>query len=306
MNEVADSALRWLEAFLHHLAHERRLSTHTLSNYRRDLERILSWQEEQGQPGWDRLNPHQVRAYVAWRHRQGSSGKTLQRELSSLRSLYRYLVREGAVTHNPAQGIRAPKVQRKLPAVLDADQLAKVLDQDDSDPLDLRDLAMLELFYASGLRLAELVSIDQGDIDLQDGTLEVTGKGAKTRRVPVGSKAREATRAWLAARPHLAAPDEPALFVSQRGKRIHPRTVQERLRRWALKQGAARHIHPHLLRHSFASHLLESSGDLRAVQELLGHADISTTQIYTHLDFQHLAQVYDQAHPRARKREKDS
>jgi integrase/recombinase XerC len=305
MPEATHSAVDWLEAFLSHLAHERRLSGHTLGNYRRDLERVLHWQAEQGRSGWNQLNAHQVRAYTAWRHRQGRSGRTLQRELAALRSLYRYLLREGAVAHNPAQGIRAPKVQRKLPAVLDTDTLAKVLQQDDTDPLELRDLAMLELFYASGLRLAELVSVDRGDIDMQDGTLEVTGKGAKTRRVPVGTKAREAVQAWLAVRPGLAAADEPALFVSQRGRRIHPRTVQQRLQRWALKQGAPRHIHPHLLRHSFASHLLESSGDLRAVQELLGHADIGTTQIYTHLDFQHLAQVYDQAHPRARKRKKD-
>jgi integrase/recombinase XerC len=198
--------------------------------------------------------------------------------------------------------VRAPKVRRKLPATLDADQLCALLDAPDDEPLAQRDAAMVELFYSSGLRLAELISVNLGDIDMQDGTLTVTGKGAKTRRVPVGTKAREAIRCWLEQRGRLARPDEPALFVSQRGKRIHPRTVQQRLNRWALTQGATRNVHPHLLRHSFASHLLESSGDLRAVQELLGHSDISTTQVYTHLDFQHLAQVYDKAHPRAKKK----
>jgi integrase/recombinase XerC len=295
---VSDS----LEAFLRHLAHERRLSPHTLSNYRRDLVRIRDWLARDGRGAWDRLDQQKVRRYVAARHRSGASGKTLQRELSSLRSLFRYLLREGIATSNPALGVRAPKVGRKLPATLDADQLCVLLDNTDDEPLARRDAAMVELFYSSGLRLAELISVNLGDIDMQDGTLTVTGKGAKTRRVPVGRKAREAIQGWLTLRARLAKPDEPALFVSRRGTRIHPRSVQQRLNRWALTKGATRRVHPHLLRHSFASHLLESSGDLRAVQELLGHSDISTTQIYTHLDFQHLAQVYDKAHPRAKKK----
>ncbi len=203
---------------------------------------------------------------------------------------------------NPAVGVRAPKSPRKLPGTLDADQLCGLLDRVEDDPLSLRDSAMIELFYSSGLRLAELISVNLGDIDMADGELSVLGKGAKTRRVPVGQKAREAVQRWLRVRPGLADRDEPALFVSSRGTRIHPRTVQQRLTRWAREQGANQGLHPHMLRHSFATHLLESSGDLRAVQELLGHADIGTTQIYTHLDFQHLAQVYDQAHPRARKK----
>lgn len=291
-----------MDAFLHHLAHERRLSDHTLTNYRRDLTRVRDWLKEAKRGPWERLDQETVRAYVARRHRGGASGKTLQRELSALRSLYRYLVREGILGQNPAQGVRAPKSARKLPATLDADQLCGLLDHPDDDPLTMRDTAMIELLYSSGLRLAELVSIDMGDIDMEDATLEVTGKGAKTRRVPVGGQAREAIRRWIRVRGNYVGADQSALFVSQRGNRIHPRTVQQRLQRWATAQGATRNVHPHLLRHSFASHLLESSGDLRAVQELLGHSDIGTTQIYTHLDFQHLAQVYDKAHPRARKK----
>ena len=291
-----------LEAFLGHLAHERRLSPHTLTNYRRDLLGIHTWSDTEGVDGWERLGEHEIRRYIAWRHRNGASGKTLQRELSSLRGLFNYLIREGRLDSNPAIGIRAPKSPRKLPATLDADQLCALLDHPDDDPLILRDSAMIELFYSSGLRLAELVSINTGDIDMADGSLDVTGKGAKTRRVPVGGKALEAVIRWQRVRANFAGSEEPALFVSQRGNRIHPRTVQQRLKHWAQEQGSTRNIHPHLLRHSFATHLLESSGDLRAVQELLGHSDISTTQIYTHLDFQHLAQVYDKAHPRAKKK----
>ncbi len=297
-----DPAADWLERFHHHLAHERRMSPRTLESYQRDLRQVLAWCRSQGIADWPQLGQHQVRAYVAWRHRRGLSGKSLQRELSALRSLYRYLLREGAVNQNPAQGVRAPKSQRRLPTTLDADQLGRLLDVTGADALELRDLAMLELMYSSGLRLSELVSVNLGEIDFDDASLEVTGKGAKTRRLPVGRQALKALRRWLDVRAKLAAPDEPALFVGRRGKRLGRRAVQQRLHRWALRTGAPRDLHPHLLRHSFASHLLESSGDLRAVQELLGHADISTTQIYTHLDFQHLAQVYDQAHPRARRR----
>jgi integrase/recombinase XerC len=291
-----------LEAFLRHLSHERRLSGHTLTNYRRDLTRFRDWLNRWMGHTWEQLDQQRVRDYVASRHRGGASGRTLQRELSALRSLYRYLMRERVVGHNPAQGVRAPKTARKLPATLDADQLCGLLDSWDDDPLALRDTAMIELFYSSGLRLAELIAIDVGDLDASDATLEVTGKGAKTRRVPVGSKALEAIGRWLRVRSNYAGPGQAALFVSKRGNRIHPRTVQQRLQRWAMLRGAPNKVHPHMLRHSFASHLLESSGDLRAVQELLGHSDISTTQIYTHLDFQHLAQVYDKAHPRARKK----
>ncbi|HEB95380.1 MAG TPA: tyrosine recombinase XerC [Sedimenticola thiotaurini] len=299
---AADPLREWSDRFLHHLRHERRLSPLTLENYRRDLTRLGDWCAGRGIGRWRDLDGHQVRQYLAERHRHGISARTLQRELSSLRSLFRYLLREGEAEANPAQGIRAPKGQRRLPATLDADQLGHLLDAPPADPLEQRDLAMMELLYSSGLRLAELVSLERDQIDREDATLVVTGKGAKSRRVPVGRKALAALEQWLRVRPTLAAADETALFVSRHGRRIHPRTVQQRLRRWALRQGAPRDLHPHLLRHSFASHLLESSGDLRAVQELLGHADISTTQIYTHLDFQHLARVYDAAHPRARRK----
>ncbi|EXJ13461.1 tyrosine recombinase XerC [Imhoffiella purpurea] len=291
-----------IDAFIGHLGSERRLSPHTLSNYRRDLEGIAAWSADTLDQAIDRLQESEVRRYVAWRHRNGASGKTLQRELSSLRSLYRWLLREGRTEVNPAVGVRAPKTPRKLPATLDADQLCALLDRPEEDLLTIRDTAIVELFYSSGLRLAELVAVNLGDIDMSEGELSVLGKGSKTRRLPVGAQAREAVRHWLRVRANLADADEPALFVSSRGTRINPRTVQKRLERWAQEQGATRHLHPHLLRHSFATHLLESSGDLRAVQELLGHADIGTTQIYTHLDFQHLAQVYDQAHPRAKKK----
>jgi integrase/recombinase XerC len=300
-----------LDAYLHHLAHERRLSPLTLVNYRRDLEGIDAWLTDGGLGLWEGLDAQTVRRYVAARHRGGASGRTLQRELSALRGLYRYLLREGRIGHNPAQGIRAPKAQRKLPATLGADELCALLDHaaageapdgSPAEPLAVRDTAMIELFYSSGLRLAELISVNLGDIDPAEALLTVVGKGAKTRRVPVGSKALDAIRAWVSVRGLLADQGESALFVSSRGTRIHPRTVERRLQRWAQEQGAPRGIHPHLLRHSFATHLLESSGDLRAVQELLGHADIATTQIYTHLDFQHLAEVYDRAHPRARRK----
>jgi integrase/recombinase XerC len=289
-------------AFLEHLRHERRLSPRTLEGYGHDLGLFAAWLHGAGATEWSAVTEHHVRGFVAARRRQGASGRSVQRELSALRSFFRYLLREGVARSNPAKGVRAPKTPRKLPATLDPDQLGRLLDAPADTPLAIRDAAIMELFYSSGLRLAELIGLDLGDVDLGDATVEVTGKGAKTRRVPVGRLAVEALRRWLGVRPDFAGADERALFVSERGRRLHPRTVQARLRRLALERGAARHVHPHLLRHSFASHLLESSGDLRAVQELLGHANIGTTQIYTHLDFQHLAQAYDVAHPRARRK----
>jgi len=300
---MSDSQLqRWQTRFILYLRHERRLSGHTVSGYQRDLQRMVEWCDARAILRWQDLKQHHARDFLAGRHRKGISGKSLQRELSVLRSLFRYLIREGETDQNPIQGVRAPKVKRHLPATLDTDQLGRILDVKAGTPLELRDLAMMELFYSSGLRLAELISLELQDIDPRDPILVVTGKGAKTRHLPVGRMAQQALQRWIEVRTDLAAPNEPALFVSSRGTRIHPRTVQQRIARWAESNDAALHVHPHMLRHSFASHLLESSGDLRAVQELLGHADISTTQIYTHLDFQHLAQVYDNAHPRARKK----
>ncbi len=291
----------WQDRFLDYLYHVRRLSPRTLESYARDLNQVIAWLTDQSIDNWKGLNQHLIRNYIAYRHRRGLSPKSLHRELSSLRSLFDFLMREGELEANPARGVRAPKVRRRLPTTLDVDQISQLLDIQDDSPEALRDLAIMELFYSSGLRLAELVSLNLGDIDPQDAMVEVTGKGAKTRRVPVGSKAREALQNWLSVRDQMAHVEEMALFVGVRGKRISRSTIQKRLHHWSIVQHSPRNIHPHLLRHSFASHLLESSGDLRAVQELLGHANISTTQIYTHLDFQHLAEVYDKAHPRARK-----
>jgi len=291
-----------IAAFLGHLRHERRLSPRTADGYGCDLAAFAAWLAGHGPADFAAVTEHHVRAFVAARRRGGASGRSVQRALSALRSFYRYLLREGLAAASPAQGLRAPRSPRKLPATLDPDQLARLLDAPAEDPLAIRDAAVTELFYSSGLRLAELVGLDLADLDLADAMVEVRGKGAKTRRVPVGAPALAALRRWLALRPAMAGEAERAVFVSGRGTRLHPRSVQTRLQQLARARGAPRHVHPHLLRHSFASHLLESSGDLRAVQELLGHANIGTTQIYTHLDFQHLAQAYDVAHPRARRK----
>ncbi len=292
----------WLQQFAAHLRNERRLSPLTLQHYLRDLDGFLAFCRDEGIQTWADVDAHHVRSFVARRHRQGLSGRSLQRQLSAVRSFYKFLLREGMARNNPAQGVRAPKSGRKLPQALDPDQVGRLLAPGQGSPEDIRDHAMMELLYSSGLRLAELVGLELTDVDPRDATVRVTGKGAKTRVVPVGRMALQALDAWRQVRGELAAPGETALFVSRRGTRIHPRSVQSRLRLWGQRQGLASRVHPHKLRHSFASHILESSGDLRAVQELLGHADISTTQIYTHLDFQHLARVYDQAHPRAKKK----
>jgi integrase/recombinase XerC len=291
-----------VDCFLQYLRTERRMSPHTVSNYHRDLLRLSAFCVQHGIDDWRAFDVHQARAYVMALHRGGLSGRSIQRFLSAARSFYRYLLREKLVTHNPLIGVTAPKSPKRLPKTLSAEQTGALVGIDATDPLGFRDLAILELFYSSGLRLAELVGLDLDAVDLDDATVRVTGKGAKTRVLPVGRFARAALTRWLAARGQFAAPDQPALFVGRNGTRLGARAVQLRLRHWARRQGIDVPVHPHMLRHSFASHLLESSGDLRAVQELLGHADISTTQIYTHLDFQHLAKVYDQAHPRARRK----
>jgi integrase/recombinase XerC len=248
------------------------------------------------------LDVQRVRALIAVHHQKGLSGRSIQRLLSALRSFYAYLQREGIIDNNPAQGVSAPKGKRELPRTLDVDQVAQLLSVEPSNDLLLRDQAMLELFYSSGLRLAELVSLNMSELDLDAALVRVIGKGAKTREVPIGRRAKAILLRWFSVRAAWAGQTtQEAVFITRRGHRLSPRTVQKRLRSWGLRQGFDVAIHPHRLRHAFATHLLESSGDLRAVQELLGHTDISTTQVYTHLDFQHLAKVYDQAHPRARK-----
>ena len=300
--EPAESLGERIERFCRHLANERGLSAHTVQGYRRDLAAFARYVGSRRVSDWRGVDARFVRGFVAWRHRSSVGGRSIQRGLSALRTFFDYCVREGAMTGNPARAVSAPKASRRLPNVLDIDRAGALMELDGDDPLGLRDRAMLELTYSSGLRLSELCGLAVADVDLEGGLVRVFGKGRKARVVPVGRHARDAVRAWLAVRAALAGRGESALFVSRRGSRISPRTVQARFARHALVRGVGVHVHPHMLRHSFATHLLESSGDLRAVQELLGHADIGTTQVYTQLDFQHLAAVYDKAHPRARRK----
>ncbi len=283
--------------FLHHLEVERAMSPHTLDGYRRDLAALGGWADDAGTDPCA-LTDAQLRAFVAAEHRRGLSPKSLQRRLSACRSFYRWLLKHGRIAANPAAAIRAPKAPRKLPQVLDPDEAKQLVEVPTDAPLGLRDRALLELFYSSGLRLSELCALRWRDLHLDDGLVTVLGKGSRQRTVPVGSHARAALSAWrVEQRPGSDAP----VFPGRNGP-ITPRAVKVRLRQLARRQGLFKRVHPHLLRHSFASHVLESSGDLRGVQELLGHADIATTQIYTHLDFQHLAKVYDAAHPRAKRK----
>jgi integrase/recombinase XerC len=287
--------------YLAHLQQKRQLSPNTVEGYGRDLQYLLAFCEKNALTECRQLQPHHVRMLIAERHRKGSGSKSLQRLLASVRGLFNFLLQQRQADINPAVGIRAPKGEKRLPHTLDVDQMQQLLAIDPDDPLAVRDKAILELFYSSGLRLSELLNLHLHNYDQSDQCVRVVGKGNKERIVPVGSLAQQALQDWLQLREQFA-PQQDFLFVSQRGSRLHPSTVQKRLKQWGIKQGIDRGLHPHLLRHSFASHLLESSGDLRGVQELLGHADIATTQIYTHLDFQHLANVYDAAHPRARAR----
>ncbi|MHB8345846.1 MAG: tyrosine recombinase XerC [Acidiferrobacterales bacterium] len=289
--------------FIEHLRSERRLSPHTISGYGRDLRSLRAFCDKEQIGDWSAVDGRHALAYVAHLHRDGLGSRSIQRGLSAARSFYRYLLRCGTVSSNPFAGVPAPKSRRRLPKSLSVDQTARLLSVGGSESMTVRDRAIMELLYSSGLRLAELVSLDVVDVDLADGLVRVTGKGGKTRVVPVGCFARDAVRLWLAARLAAAPPGEQALFIGRGGRRLGCRSVQLRLRYWARHQQLGMPVHPHMLRHSFATHLLESSGDLRAVQEMLGHAHISTTQIYTHLDFQHLARVYDDAHPRARRKD---
>jgi len=288
-----------------YLATLRAHSPHTLAAYRRDLSKLAAFRARHGIEGWCDVDAQHVRVLIAEEHRAGLSGRSLQRLLSALRAFFRHLVRAGKASHNPAELVRAPKAPRRLPKALDVDQAARLVeiaDEAGEAGLNARDRAILELMYSCGLRVSELVGLDMRDVDLSEAQVTVMGKGRKQRMVPVGRHAVSALRQWMRVRSCWIAEETPALFLARGGARLTARAVQQRVRRWAIRQGLDTHVHPHMLRHSFASHVLESCGDLRAVQELLGHADISTTQIYTHLDFQHLARVYDAAHPRAKKR----
>ena len=300
---MTSGAEELLDNFLNQLKYEKRVSGHTVSNYRRDLTRLLEYCREKHLLHWSGVKQADVRAYVAARHRQGISSKTLQRELSAIRGFFGFLLKNRLAETNPALQVKAPKQARKLPKILDVDQMTGLLEADTDSVLEIRDLAMFELFYSSGLRLSELCALDLSDIDLTSQTILVrSGKGGKSRLLPFGSKAASAIQNWLTERMNLNNNSGGAVFISSQGRRLGQRAVESRLSRWCKTKGAQTHVHPHMLRHSFASHLLESSQDLRAVQELLGHSNISTTQIYTHLDFQHLAAIYDKAHPRAKKR----
>lgn len=308
--EKADAA--WLERFLASLRHERRLSAHTIAAYRHDLARLAGFCRQR-RLRLARLKSSEVRDFAAGEHAAGADARTVQRRLSAVRSLYRFLAREGVCGANPAEGVRAPKAARRLPHTLDPDEMRRLLETEGTDGLTVRDRALMELLYSSGLRLGEIIGLDLEHVDLKDRTVRVTGKGSKMRIVPIGRHAQSALEAWLAERVRLRerrarpaptadrASSGGAVFIGRSGRRLGARAVQRRVAHWARRQGLALHVHPHMFRHSFATHLLESSGDLRAVQELLGHADIGTTQVYTHLDFQHLARVYDAAHPRARR-----
>lgn len=299
---MTPESLEWLARFQRHLGSERRLSAHTASAYGQDLLRLVAYCDTEKLSDWSRVDSQHVRVLAARSHAGGLGPRSVQRLLSAVRTFFHFLIREGVLKSNPATDIRAPKAARRLPDTLDADQIGRLLEIPAEDALAIRDRALMELFYSSGLRLSELVSLDQGDVDLRDETVRVTGKGRRTRIVPVGRMAREALARWQRERAALAAIDETALFVGQTGRRLGQRAIQQRVAYWARRQGLPVHVHPHLFRHSFATHLLESSQDLRGVQELLGHADIGTTQVYTHLDFQHLARIYDKAHPRARRK----
>ena len=292
--------MNFLESYLNHITFERGLSKLTQNNYARDIKLLLEANDAATTP-LDTLKPTHIRQLIARLHSRGLGGKSIARMLSSWRGFFDYLVKQHHFSSNPCIGMRAPKSAKTLPQALSADQAVQLVDVKEDDLLSLRDHAILELFYSSGLRLAELVSLDLNTLDLANGTISVTGKCNKTRIVPVGSHAVSAIQTWLTARTTIAKSGQNALFITKQGNRLSPRAIQYRLKEWAIKQGINSDVHPHMLRHSFATHVLQSSGDLRAVQEMLGHANISTTQVYTHLDFQHLSKVYDQAHPRAKK-----
>jgi integrase/recombinase XerC len=300
--EASPAEPAFVSDFLSHLIRERRLSPHTAEGYGHDVRVLLELAQEQ-QSALQDLQIHQIRRFIGRLHGRGLGGKSLARMLSAWRGFFNYLARDHGFTRNPCTGVRPPKSPKSLPKALSPDEATRLVSFTQDDPLAVRDRAMFELLYSSGLRLSELTSLKQGDVSFADATVRVTGKGNKTRVVPVGSHALRALQAWLPVRESMPHKNESTLFLNQRGDAISPRAVQSRLRAWGIRQGLPGLVHPHMLRHSFASHVLQSSGDLRAVQEMLGHASISTTQVYTHLDFQYLAKVYDAAHPRAKKKE---
>jgi integrase/recombinase XerC len=293
--------MNYLQPYLDYLKFERGLSTLTIENYQRDILQMLALANlQEDQSKLNSITASHIRLFIGKLHSQKLSGKSLARMLSAWRGFFAYLIKHHRFENNPCQAIKPPKSPKTLPHALAPDQAHQLLNIKEDDDISLRDRAILELFYSSGLRLAELISVKLEDIDGHNGTITVTGKGNKTRIVPVGSFALDAIRAWLKARVKIAT-ENTHLFINPKGKPLSARTIQHRMKYWAIKQGLSSNLHPHLLRHSFATHVLQSSGDLRAVQEMLGHANISTTQVYTHLDFQHLAKIYDQAHPRAKK-----
>ena len=288
--------------FFRYLETERRYSQNTIKSYQRDLNHFTVHLQDKKVSRWAELKPHHIRTYASQIFIEGLGAKSIQRRLSAIRSFMNYLLREGMIKNNPAEGVKTPKAPKKLPGILDIEQINQLLDIQDKDPVSLRDKAIMELIYSSGLRLSEIVHLNPIDLNLSDKTLTVIGKGEKTRMLPIGNEAIKSLKMWLSCRNELANPEEEALFVGSRGNRLSRRSIQSRIKHWARKNGIQQDVYPHLLRHSFATHMLEASGDLRAVQELLGHKDISTTQVYTHLDFEHLSKTYDKAHPRSGKK----
>ncbi|MFK7816637.1 MAG: tyrosine recombinase XerC [Gammaproteobacteria bacterium] len=301
LEEATQATQKLFQRYLRYLKDERRYSPATLDSYQRDLLQFIEFINAVNVTDCCQVDSLHVRNYAGSRRRRGISARSLHRSLSAIRGFYTFLQREQLIENNPVADVSGPSIEKKLPNLLDVDEINRLLNEGPQNPLKLRDYAMMELMYSSGLRLAEMVNLNLNDIDLTQGQVHVLGKGNKTRYLPVGANACKALNRWLEARSNIVADGELAVFINNRGNRISPRAVQQRMAQIGREQGLDKHVHPHMLRHSFASHLLESSGDLRAVQEMLGHADISTTQIYTHLDFQHLAQVYDKAHPRAKK-----
>jgi len=299
MPDIDTHNQEYLRGYLTWLLTEKQYSDLTADNYARDIKQLFKLSID---TSLNQLKIHHIRRFIAQLHSQGLSGRSLARMLSAWRGFFTFLMRDHGLSDNPCIGLRAPKSPKALPQALSPDEASRLVDLPTDTPEAIRDKAIFELLYSSGLRLAELVSLDPAQVDLNAGEVRVTGKGSKTRIVPLGQFAIAAIQAWLAVRNQVASTDESALFVGQRGKRISPRSVQLRLQQWGIKQGITSNVHPHLLRHSFATHVLQSSGDLRAVQELLGHASISTTQVYTHLDFQYLSKIYDAAHPRAKRK----